>query len=170
MKVMRSHLTSTKLCGRSCKGICILLIGVLLLGSQLRVEEKEDEPVLGKPHEAAVKIKGIDRKNAEANTTNQNTLQLPSAHTLETNSANQTEMNNPKLTQSLRPKVEMKKYRGRLREKLQQLRLKNVLQKEENGTAWIISYPGKYLKFPHNFEKVGEKYYVHVYYLDIPVS
>ena len=64
----------------------------------------------------------------------------------------------------------MNKYRARLRDKLQQFRLKNVLRKEENGTAWIISYPGKYLKFPHNFEKVGEKYYVHEYYLDIPVS
>ena len=76
---MRSHLTSTKLCGRSCKGICILLI-VLLLTSKLRVKEKEDEPDVGKPHEAAVKIKGINRKNAEANTTNQNTVQLPTIH------------------------------------------------------------------------------------------
>ena len=69
----------------------------------------------------------------------------------------QTEMKKTESTQSLSPKVEMKTYRVRLREKLQQFRLKNVLREEKNGTIWIMSYPGKYLKFPHNFEKVGDK-------------
>ena len=41
-----------------------------------------------------------------------------------------------------------------LREKVKQLRLKIVLKTDPDGTNWVLSYPGRYLRFPHNFEKV----------------
>ena len=41
-----------------------------------------------------------------------------------------------------------------LREKVKQLRLKIVLKTDPDGSNWVLSYPGRYLRFPHNFEKV----------------
>ena len=45
-------------------------------------------------------------------------------------------------------------YIESLREKLQQLRMKIVLETDPDGTTWVLSYPGRYLRFPHDFEKV----------------
>ena len=132
--------------GKLCKVVCFLFLGILLLSLRLRVEESEVEP---------------------ANTVENNENTVYSTNIL---SAIQTEISNPKLSPA--SKVEMKTHRTRLglREKLQQIRLNNVLRKEQNGTAWIISYPGKYLKFPHNFEKVCEKGFVHLNILNIPAG
>ena len=41
-----------------------------------------------------------------------------------------------------------------LREKVKQLRLKIVLKTDPDGSNWVLSYPGRYLRFPHNLEKV----------------
>ena len=41
-----------------------------------------------------------------------------------------------------------------LGEKVNQFRLKIVLKTDPDGSNWVLSYPGRYLRFPHNFEKV----------------
>ena len=147
---MGSHLAFINLCGRSCKVLCLLLIGVLVLSFKLRVEGKEEESSKrNATNTVESKTIVVINKNVEANRSKENAIQNVSAI--------QTEMKKPESTQSLSPKVEIKTYQVRLREKLQQNRLKNVLREEKNGTTWIMSYPGKYLQFPHNFEKVGDK-------------
>ena len=45
-------------------------------------------------------------------------------------------------------------HKESLREKVKQLRLKIVLKTDPDGSNWVLSYPGRYLRFPHNFEKV----------------
>ena len=63
---------------------------------------------------------------------------------------NATDMN-----KSSKSEEQAKQYQSKLGEKLQLYKLKNETRKEEIGPAWIKSSPGKYLRFPHNFEKVG---------------
>ena len=43
---------------------------------------------------------------------------------------------------------------GSLKERVQQLGLKIILKTDHDGGNWVLSYPGRYLRFPHNFEKV----------------
>ena len=45
-------------------------------------------------------------------------------------------------------------YIEKLRERVKQVMMKNVLKADPDGSPWVLSYPGRYLQFPHNFEKV----------------
>ena len=51
-------------------------------------------------------------------------------------------------------KVELKTSRENLKKKENQLKRTNAMKVEPDDSTWILSYPGRYLKFPQNFEKV----------------
>ena len=51
-------------------------------------------------------------------------------------------------------KVELKNSRENLERKENQFKWKNAMKVEPDDSTWILSYPGRYLKFPQNFEKV----------------
>ena len=51
-------------------------------------------------------------------------------------------------------KVELKNSRENLEKKENQFKWKNARKVEPDDSTWILSYPGRYLKFPQNFEKV----------------
>ena len=131
-----------KFVGRSCKGLLVLLVFALLLSYRQEGDTVTPENVLVNTETSSDTIdknhKVNELKITKAVTSVQSKVKVVVATTPEVSTG----------------KVEFKSYREKLRDKLRQFRLKNVIRTESDGSLWIMSYPGKYLKFPHNFEKV----------------
>ena len=134
-----------KLCGRSCKGLVSAFLLLLLVSCQYKDKDISEVKTI-RPKTIKNISTSSDLKPADFTKTLQNTE--------DSTRKNKFVTEKPEINKISRKKVEFKRYRSKLREKLWHFRMKNVVRKEKNGRPWIMSYPGKFLKFPHNFEKV----------------